>query len=58
MSIILVKCKIAGSTGASETAPGVQELKCWLPHGSGAAQWKSNRIALGEEWVRKGTLWN
>lgn len=25
---------------------------------SGAAQWKSNRIALWEEWVRKGTLWN
>ena len=53
MSIILVKCKIAGSTGASETAPGVQELKCWLPHGS-AAPVRSCSVEIKQNCIRRG----
>lgn len=53
MSIMLVKCKIAGSTEASETAPGVQELKCWLPHGS-AAPFRSCSVEIKQNCIRRG----
>lgn len=63
-SIILVKCMITGYKNASGTTPAWKlVLRNWNAWGgmvqcflSGAVQWKSNRITLGKEWLRKYSL--
>lgn len=64
MSIILVKCVITGYKDACGTAPAGKPVSrnwnaCWGMVQrllSGAAQWKSNRITLGKDWLRKYSL--
>lgn len=64
MSIILVKCMITGYKDASGMAPAGKLVfrnwnACWDMAQrllSGAAGWKSSKIALGKEWLRKYSL--